>query len=626
MAEPLYLKYRPQKLAELVGQEIVSQTLTNAIQINKVSHAYFFTGPRGCGKTSSARILAKSLNCKEGLTANPCGKCQNCLEIAQGISPDVIEIDAASHRSVEDAAQVIERCQLAPQTAPHKIYILDEVHMLSKEAFNALLKTIEEPPPNVVFILATTEEHKVPSTIVSRCQRFSFRPIETNALTSRLKEIANLEAIDLEEEAYSRIVRHSKGGLRDALTVLEQVSLLAIPGEAISAESIRNLLGGISEEKLEKLLKSFLLKELEQVFDLVDDLFAEGVDSLLLVRNLLEYAVDELEQKKQEEALRNNLINGIEHLLKLESTLRISTNAQVRLKNSLLSFCINENNSSEVDLSPLLQRIESLESKLSNINANKQIKPSYKEQPKAIRNEENEFKPLNQNLENTQTFINQNKTDHNPSSATTKNTTSTNYSTQTKTVSGNGNQSIINILSVQIKNQPIKAALNASSAFISEETDSSITIGIPKKTFYDKLNQPRKIEVIEETLKEHLGKSLKIKLELVDKVPDSVTALNKVQSFTSSQKPISTNEPSNQVKTPSDDEPSFTSNYQSNTINKSSDKPEFKKEQASFQQSSSNPKKIDVMPEPNPLLMNEEDPALKSAAHILGAFEVKKTD
>ena len=258
MSEPLYLKYRPQKLAELVGQEMIARTLNNAINMNRIAHAYFFTGPRGCGKTSSARILAKSVNCKNGPTIDPCGTCTNCLEIAQGISPDVIEIDAASHRSVEDAAQVIEKCHLAPQTAQHKIYIFDEVHMLSKEAFNALLKTIEEPPNNVIFILATTEENKVPSTIVSRCQKFAFRTIETEPLLKHLNFVCTQENIKLSEKALLKIVKQSKGGLRDALSLLDQISILAPIGELIEDKAIFDLFGAVSEEALGELLQALI--------------------------------------------------------------------------------------------------------------------------------------------------------------------------------------------------------------------------------------------------------------------------------------------------------------------------------------------------------------------------------
>src|SRR5271170_7962095 len=195
--QPLFLKYRPQALADLIGQDSVAKTLANAIEHDRIFHAYLFTGPRGTGKTSSARILAKSLNCVQGPTISPCQVCASCEEIRQGISSSVFEIDAASNNSVDDARALIERAPLVAQGGRYKLYIIDECHMLTKEAFNALLKTIEEPPPMVVFILATTEEHKVPPTIVSRCQRLMFKLVTQKELKSHLRQVANQESINI---------------------------------------------------------------------------------------------------------------------------------------------------------------------------------------------------------------------------------------------------------------------------------------------------------------------------------------------------------------------------------------------------------------------------------------------
>src|SRR5271154_1568014 len=225
--QPLFLKYRPQALSDLIGQEYVARALTNAVEHNRIFHAYLFTGPRGTGKTSSARILAKSLNCVNGPTATPCQVCASCEEIRQGISSSVFEIDAASNNSVDDARLLIERAPLVAQGGRYKVYIIDECHMLTKEAFNALLKTIEEPPPNVVFILATTEEHKVLPTIVSRCQKLMFRLVTQNELADYLAKIAEDQHIEIEGEALEVISRRSGGGLRDALGLLDQASLLS---------------------------------------------------------------------------------------------------------------------------------------------------------------------------------------------------------------------------------------------------------------------------------------------------------------------------------------------------------------------------------------------------------------
>ena len=210
---PLYRKYRPQTLEEVVGQEHIKKALTNAIELNKISHAYLFTGPRGTGKTSTARIFAKSLNCKEGPTIHPCGKCENCIDITNSTPMDVIEIDAASNRKVEDAQNILEKVMYAPVNSRYKIYIIDEVHMLSTTAFNALLKTLEEPPKNVIFILATTEVHKVLDTIKSRCQRYDFKRITTSDIAAHLRMISDKEGINITDDALMTIAKNSAGDI-----------------------------------------------------------------------------------------------------------------------------------------------------------------------------------------------------------------------------------------------------------------------------------------------------------------------------------------------------------------------------------------------------------------------------
>ena len=247
---PLYLKYRPQSLAELVGQHSVAQTLINAIEHDRICHAYLFTGPRGTGKTSSARILAKSLNCEKGPTVTPCQICSQCIEIKEGNSPAVFELDAASNNSVDDARALIERAPLVAQGGRHKLYIIDECHMLTKEAFNALLKTIEEPPPGVIFVLATTEEHKVPPTIVSRCQRLMFKLVNQDELKVHLRNVAKIESINIDEDALELVARRSGGGLRDALGLLDQAGLLSTSEKPVGVSDLLSLLGAVQEDVL----------------------------------------------------------------------------------------------------------------------------------------------------------------------------------------------------------------------------------------------------------------------------------------------------------------------------------------------------------------------------------------
>ena len=225
---PLYRKYRPQTLDTLVGQEHIKKTLTSAIELGKISHAYLFTGPRGTGKTSTARILAKSLNCKNGPTVQPCGECESCKDITNSIPIDVIEIDAASNRKVEDTQSILEKIQYVPVNGKYKIYIIDEVHMLTNHAFNALLKTLEEPPENVIFILATTEVHKVLDTIKSRCQRFDFRRITTDDIVKHLRYISDEENIDITDETITNTARVWEGTQAEynALTPAEKVGIV----------------------------------------------------------------------------------------------------------------------------------------------------------------------------------------------------------------------------------------------------------------------------------------------------------------------------------------------------------------------------------------------------------------
>jgi len=245
--QPLALKYRPGTFGDVISQEHVTRTLRNALDQNRVAHAVLFAGPRGSGKTTTARILAKALNCEAGVSGEPCGECENCRTIAAGRSLDVIEIDAASNRGIDDIKELRETVKYAPAQGRYKVYIVDEVHQLSKDAFNAFLKTLEEPPRNVVFVLATTEPHKILPTILSRCQRFDFRPIPLKAIRERLAWIAEREGIQLGEQAAWAIAKKADGSLRDALSLLDQV--VAFGGDDVDLEALRGLIGMPDEER-----------------------------------------------------------------------------------------------------------------------------------------------------------------------------------------------------------------------------------------------------------------------------------------------------------------------------------------------------------------------------------------
>ena len=288
---PLYRKYRPQTFHDLIGQENIVHALSNAIKLNRISHAYLLCGPRGTGKTSSARILAKSLNCKEGPTLTPCGKCPACLDIMNSIPVDVIEIDAASNRSVEDTQAILEKIQYVPVNGRYKIYVIDEVHMLSNHAFNALLKTLEEPPENVIFILATTEPHKVLDTIISRCQRFDFRRITTDDIVKRLQYISEQENINISKDALFAIAKNSQGGMRDALALLDQISVLGV-NKQIDVEDINEILGKISYETLYEITQYIINSDCSNSVLLIDKIYSKGNEPVQIVTNLIQYFRD----------------------------------------------------------------------------------------------------------------------------------------------------------------------------------------------------------------------------------------------------------------------------------------------------------------------------------------------
>ncbi|NLK51426.1 MAG: DNA polymerase III subunit gamma/tau [Syntrophomonadaceae bacterium] len=263
----LYREWRPQNFQNVVGQTHVTRTLLNALQQGRISHAYLFCGPRGTGKTSVAKILAKAVNCSEAQEGEPCNQCVSCRAIVEGSSLDVLEIDAASNRGIDEIRELRERVQYAPSGGRFRVYIIDEVHMLTTEAFNALLKTLEEPPSHVIFVLATTEAHKVPATILSRCQRFDFRRITPAELIERLKLVAEHQQIEISEEAIMAIVRAAEGGLRDALSLLDQC--IGFATNAITLEEVNQVLGTVSEEFLRQAIDGLAFNESARLMYLV---------------------------------------------------------------------------------------------------------------------------------------------------------------------------------------------------------------------------------------------------------------------------------------------------------------------------------------------------------------------
>ena len=312
-------KYRPQTFDDLVGQTHVSRTLKNAVAQNRLAHAYLFVGPRGIGKTSTARILAKALNCVNGPTVTPCGVCDNCREIAAGNSLDVIEIDGASNNSVEDVRQLRDNVRYAPAKGRYKIYLIDEVHMLSPAAFNALLKTLEEPPAHVKFIFATTEPQKVLPTILSRCQRFDLHRIPANLIAQHLQFIAGKEKITLEPAAAHAIARGAEGGLRDAESMLDQ--LVAFCGETIAEADVLNVFGFTSEQTVADLTGHVLSSETAGALELLYQQCESGKDMMRLMSDLIAYLRDLLVFKAKPDALSEDIDSDLQKSLAAHSEL-----------------------------------------------------------------------------------------------------------------------------------------------------------------------------------------------------------------------------------------------------------------------------------------------------------------
>jgi DNA polymerase-3 subunit gamma/tau len=312
-SEVFYRKWRPQTLAEVVGQEHVTQTLRNALETGRVAHAYLFCGPRGTGKTSTGRILAKAINCLTNGKGEPCNACEMCEAMNRGRALDVIEIDAASNRGIEDIRELRERVKYAPNSARYKVYIIDEVHMLTEPASNALLKTLEEPPPHAIFILATTEPHKLLTTILSRCQRFDFRRLSHSAVVSKLKHICEKENISIAPEGLRLIAKSVSGSLRDAENLLQQ--LVIYYGNQVDVHQVEDMLGITTDFRIKELVKHIANKDVAGGLATINSIVNDGLDLLQVTRGLAEYLRNMLLAKSGAEA---TLDLGVEDLAEIK--------------------------------------------------------------------------------------------------------------------------------------------------------------------------------------------------------------------------------------------------------------------------------------------------------------------
>ncbi len=324
----LYRKYRPKNFSELMGQDNIKELLINSIINEKLSHAYIFTGPRGTGKTSSAKIFAKTVNCENLTDSTPCEECSFCLSADE--SPDIIEIDAASNNGIDEIREIRENIKILPNYARYKIYIIDEVHMLSSSAWNAFLKTLEEPPNHVIFILATTEIQKVPITVLSRCQRFDFQKISEPVIAEMIKKIAKSEKINITEEAINEISILAEGGLRDALSILDQLSKL---NNKITLTTLKKAYGIVSAEEIKVLFNNYLSNNIELFLNQIDKFQHSGVDSSILISKMLEYLLNEYIENKINNTCE---FDNIESLISDLESCYYKSNQYVLIKTYLL--------------------------------------------------------------------------------------------------------------------------------------------------------------------------------------------------------------------------------------------------------------------------------------------------
>lgn len=376
----LYRKWRPADFDDIKGQDAIVTTLRNQIEANRIGHAYLFCGTRGTGKTSAAKVFAKAVNCENPVNGNPCGKCESCLSIADGTSLNVIEMDAASNNGVDDARQIKESVVYSPTNGKYKVYIIDEAHQITKDAFNALLKTMEEPPSYVIFILATTEPHKIPVTILSRCQRYDFKRIATDTLEDRLKEVATKEGITIEDKAIKYIATKAEGGMRDALSLLDQCSSFFL-GKEITYERALEVLGAVDTSVFSEFLRALCARSVTDSINVIDRILIQGRDittftndfiwhmrNVLLAKtaediaDVVDITADNMKLLQQEAKAisEKQLIRYIRIFSELANDLRFAVQKRILIEIAVIKICKPQMETNPDSISDRLKVIEEL--------------------------------------------------------------------------------------------------------------------------------------------------------------------------------------------------------------------------------------------------------------------------
>ncbi|AZR74389.1 hypothetical protein BBF96_13935 [Anoxybacter fermentans] len=525
----LYRKWRPKTFDDLAGQKTVVKTLKNALINNRIAHAYLFCGPRGTGKTSTAKIFAKALNCEHGPTPDPCNKCFSCQQINSGRSVDVIEIDAASNRRIDEIRDLREKVKFSPSEGDYKVYIIDEVHMLTKEAFNALLKTLEEPPENVVFILATTEPHKVLSTIQSRCQRFDFSLLSIKDLKERLKYICEQEGISITDSALNLIARTAEGGMRDAISILDQA--IAFSGDKVTIDDVNTILGKVDQQILAEIVNIISNHDTKAGLKLINEIVDQGKDMNQFVKDMIFYfrdlmlikecglqnnlidLPDELKEELADQASKfsiRDLLRILEILTETDQKLKFASQPRLLLEMTMIKLASPETDTSMANIINRLARLEEIVEKRKSVFQKPEevlTGKERKEEDKAVV----ERNRIEKETESQQKDVKENQLDYEAQIESKKRTENTEVN-EGPTISMGEMEKYwevtMNLLNKNAKTRKLRAFLLVCRPY--KIIGNTLYIIFPRESTFHKTNAEKEIDLLERALKKVIGQSFKV--------------------------------------------------------------------------------------------------------------------